>query len=127
MNSDESWKPMFDRAIARHAASERAWLSSDHRGRWVVMEPGAGHYLKDCSKLVRQYADAATPRRGRRFSSLSRARAFARLIGSNVRRWRNTPPSGGIWRRVSPWGWATANVAAMVTGISVLAGRGRDE
>lgn len=90
-------------AVAAHAARERAWLPRDHHGRWVVMEPGAGRYLKDSPRAMRRYVDAITPRRGRRFSSLSRARAFARSVGGEVRRWRRTPPGGGVWQRVSPW------------------------
>ncbi len=98
----------FDAMAADHAAYERSWLPHDHRGRWVVLEPGAGRYLTDSPRNVRRYADRMTPRRARRFSSLSRARAFARQVGGTLHRWRRTPPSGGVWKQESPWERARA-------------------
>jgi hypothetical protein len=90
-------------AIAAQIDRDLAWLPHDRRGRWVVIEPGPGRYLTDSPAHVRRFVDARTPRRARRFSSLSRARAFARSVGGDVARWRRIPPGGGIWRRVSPW------------------------
>jgi len=77
----------FEKSLRDHVARERAWWSGDRRGRWVVLEPGPGRRL-DAPPHVRDYVDAFTERRGRRFSSLSRARAFAREIGGEVRHWR---------------------------------------
>jgi len=96
---------MMAKLIARAAEEDLAWMSSSRHGRWVVMEPGPSRYLRDSSPSVRRYVDWITPRRGRRFSSLSRARAFARKIGSHVARWRRIPPSGKphVWRRMGPW------------------------
>lgn len=54
--------------------------SSNTRGRWVV---AARHY----DEVV-----------GLRFTSLSRARSFARRVGGIVRRWRRHE-----WRPRSPW------------------------
>ncbi len=88
---------------AAYSARETAWLPHDRRGRWVVIEPGAGRYLTGSPRDVRRYVDAASQRRGRRFSSLSRARAFAKSVEGTVARWRRTPPGGGVWRQVSPW------------------------
>jgi hypothetical protein len=93
----------IDAAVADWVDRDRAWLPRDRRGRWVVIEPGAGHHMSHSPRDVRRIADAATPRRARRFSSLSRARAFARSVDGTVRRWRRTPPGGGTWRRESPW------------------------
>lgn len=93
----------LEEAVAGYTARERAWLAHDHRGRWVVIEPGIGHLLSGCSKAARRYADATSRRRARRFSSLSRARAFARSVGGIVARWRRTPPRGGAWTHESPW------------------------
>lgn len=100
----------LQRSIAAHVARDRAWMPQDRRGRWVVIEPGAGRYLTGCSAEVRAIADAATPRRARRFRSLSRARAFARETGGMLARWRRTPPGGGQWRRLSPWAWANLRI-----------------
>lgn len=96
---------MMAKMIARAVEEDRAWMSSSRRGRWVVMEPGPSRYLRDSSPSVRRYIDWITPRRGRRFSSLSRARAFARKISSHVARWHRIPPSGKghAWRRIGPW------------------------
>jgi hypothetical protein len=81
-------KQMFDKALRDHVEYERAWWKNERRGRWVVLEPGPGRLLKGSSKRVREYVDAVVPQRGRRFRSLSRARAFAREVGGVVRRWR---------------------------------------
>ena len=99
-------------AVADCIHRDRAWLPHDRRGRWVVIEPGAGHYMTSSPSDVRRIADFATPRRARRFSSLSRARAFARSVGGTVYRWRRTSPSGRIWKRESPWQWAIRGVTA---------------
>jgi hypothetical protein len=107
-------------AVADSVQRDRAWLPHDRRGRWVVVEPGAGHYMTSSPRDVRRVAELATPRRARRFSSLSRARAFARSVDGTVRRWRRAPPGGGIWRRESPWQWATRGRGAVITGIAEL-------
>lgn len=101
-------------AIASALERDRAWLPHDHRGRWGVIESGAGRYLTDSSAAVRQIADAATSRRARRFSSLSRARRFARRFGGKVFRWRRTPPGGGVWQRLSPWDRARSTMALVL-------------
>lgn len=93
----------LDTLVADYTRRERAWLPHDHRGRWVVIEPGAGHHMTGSPKEVRRIADLATPRRARRFSSLSRARAFARSVKGTVFRWRRTAPSGQGWAIESPW------------------------
>jgi hypothetical protein len=93
----------LDVMATAYAERERGWLPHDRRGRWVVIEPGAGRHLRGIPREMRRYVDRVTPRRGRRFSSLSQARAFARSVGGKVRHWRRTPPGGGVWRRQSPW------------------------
>jgi hypothetical protein len=109
----------LDAAIAAAIDRDRAWLPHDRRGRWVVMEPGTGRLLRGSPAHVRRVADAATPRRARRFSSLSRARAFARRVGGDVHRWRRTTPFGGVWHRLDPWdrARATADAATWLPGI----------
>jgi len=99
----ETLMRMIDEAAAAYVERECEWLPRDRRGRWGVIEPGAGRYLKGSPARVRQVADRASRRRARRFSSLSRARAFAREVGGDVFRWRRTPPGGGAWGRESPW------------------------
>jgi hypothetical protein len=96
-------KKQMDEAVSAQVDRDLAWLPHDHRGRWVVIEPGAGRHLTNSPRDVRRFVDRVTPRRARRFSSLSRARAFARSVGGQVARWRSAPPGGGVWRRVSPW------------------------
>lgn len=88
MEMTERMHRLFDKAMQAHVESERQWWHNSRHGRWVVLEPGPGRLLTDAPQHVRQYIDAITPQRGRRFSSLSRARAFARQIGGEVRRWR---------------------------------------
>lgn len=100
--NESLWK-MLDASITQFVDRERAWHPRDRRGRWGVIEPGAGRHLRGSPPHVRQIADDASRRRARRFSSLSRARAFARQVGGDVFRWRRTPPSGGVWGRESPW------------------------
>jgi len=78
----------FEKAFRACADRESAWWKNDRRGRWVVLEPSAGSFLGDVPAHVREYVDAVTERRGRRFASLGRARAFAREIGGEVRHWR---------------------------------------
>ena len=58
-----------------HVAGNNEWLKQDTKGRWVVI---AGQH-------------------GRRFSSLSRARAFASKVGGKVQRWRRR-----AWIRLTP-------------------------
>jgi hypothetical protein len=98
---------MMRAAIDKLVAADREWLRQDHRGRWVVIEPGVGHLLKGSSPSARAYVDAITDCRARRFSSLSRARKFARKIGGVVRRWRRRPPPRmglrHVWRSEEPW------------------------
>jgi hypothetical protein len=109
-------------AIADYAARERAWLPHDQRGRWVVIEPGAGRHLSKSPKAVRQIADRASKRRARRFSSLSRARAFAREVGGTVARWRRTPPDGGIWIRETIWQRALATQSTRFSLANLMTG-----
>jgi hypothetical protein len=109
-------------AIGDYATRERAWLPHDQRGRWVVIEPGAGRHLSKSPKAVRQIADRASKRRARRFSSLSRARAFAREVGGTVARWRRTPPDGGIWIRETLWQRALATKSALFSLANLMTG-----
>jgi hypothetical protein len=110
---------MLDKALRAHTESERQWWKNDRRGRWVVLEPGPGRLLKDSPRHVREYIDAITEQRGRRFRSLSRARAFAREIGGEVRRWRrhmNRRYRGHnlktTWRyETNPWARATRHMS----------------
>ena len=98
------FKERFDKALHAHTKYERGWWKQDRRGRWVVLEPGPGRLLKSSPRHVRDYVDALMEQRGRRFSSLSRARAFAREVGGVVRRWRCQMPKRGPWRLVTnPW------------------------
>ena len=82
---EEQIRQMFDKAMRSHAEYERGWWKNERSGRWVVLEPCPGRLSP---KHLRQYVDAITPQRGRRFRSLSRARAFAREVGGVVRRWK---------------------------------------
>jgi hypothetical protein len=93
----------LDAEIAARVARDHAWLPHDRRGRYLVFEAGAGRHLRGEPVVIRQIVDAASERRARRFSSLSRARAFAREVGGTVHRWRRTPPGGGRWLRVPSW------------------------
>jgi len=86
------FKGLFEKALQDHAAYETAWRVHDRRGRWVVLEAGPGRHLRELPRHVRDYVDAVTSRRGRRFSSLSRARAFAREVGGELLRWRRCMP-----------------------------------
>lgn len=85
-------KDMLDKSLRDYQAHESAWWKNERRGRWVVLEPGPGQILTDSPKHVREYVDAIVPQRGRRFRSLSRARAFAREVGGVVRHWRKEMP-----------------------------------
>lgn len=78
-----------------------AWARQSRRGRWVVVEPAPT--LPGQPPDVRAIVAAVSERRGRRFSSLSRARAFARLVGGRVVHWRRH-----LWKHVSPWERAAA-------------------
>lgn len=106
-------KEQLAKSLHAYTERERRWWKQDQRGRWVVLEPGPGRLLKDSPRHIRDYVDAISDQRGRRFSSLSRARAFAREIGGAVRRWRRLMPKRGPWHRVTnPWQLA-ANWAPM--------------
>ncbi len=101
---DDHTREMFDKIFRSYAEREAAWWKQSRRGRWVVLEPGVGRLLKNSPRHVRDLVDAITEQRGRRFSSLSRARAFAREVGGEVRRWRRWMPSKGPWRLITnPW------------------------
>lgn len=91
----------FLNTAAKTAEYDRLWRCGDRHGRWMVIERGVGHLL-DAPRKIKAIADAASRRRVRRFSSLSRARAFAHRIDGEVRRWRT---EGVRW--LSPWDWAT--------------------
>jgi hypothetical protein len=106
------WFKLLDDAIDQFAEREMRWLPHDRHGRWLVLEAGAGRHLRGQPKSIRWIVDAASERRARRFSSLSRARAFARLVGGTVHRWRRTPPGGGKWQRISPWQRAVTTASA---------------
>lgn len=118
MNMDGHVKELLDKGMRAHVESERAWWKNDRRGRWVVLEPGPGRLLDDSPQHVRDYVDAITDRRGRRFSSLARARAFARQIGGEVRHWRRQMVRrvGGrkfkaTWKyETNPWARATRHM-----------------
>ena len=104
LEMDGRIKAALDKALRAHTEYERSWWKQDRRGRWVVLERGPGRLLTDSPRRVRDYVDAITSQRGRRFSSLSRARAFAREVGGEVRRWRRQMPRRGPWRTVTnPW------------------------
>lgn len=90
----------FLKAAATAVERDRLWVSHARHGRWMVVEHGAGRRL-DAPRVIKAIVDMHTPRRVRRFSSLSRARAFARLVDGEVRRW-----CGKRLRRVSPWEWS---------------------
>lgn len=119
---------------AQSAAVERElqWWRSDPSGRWVVLEPGPGRLLKEAPRDVREYVDVVTEQRGRRFSSLSRARAFARHVGGEVRRWRRRMNRRYMGRNVEvPWQretnpWARATRAALGPFTFIACGRGQD-
>jgi hypothetical protein len=114
-------RQMLDKAMHAHAEYERAWWKNERCGRWVVLEPGPGRLLKDSPKHLREYVDAITLQRGRRFRSLSRARAFAREVGGVVRRWkRHMHRRVGdrsyktTWRyETNPWKHAVEQTASM--------------
>jgi hypothetical protein len=105
-------------AIGKLVAADREWLRQDHRGRWVVLEPGVGRLLKSSPPSARAYVDAITGCRARRFSSLSRARKFARKVGGVVRRWRRHPPPRmglrRVWRSEEPWDRARRSTPALL-------------
>jgi len=104
MEMEGKLKQLLDKSLHAHTEYERGWWKQDRRGRWVVLEPGPGRLLKDSPRYIRDRVDALVEQRARRFSSLSRARAFAREIGGVVRRWRRQMPKRGPWRLVTnPW------------------------
>lgn len=97
-------RELFDRSMRDRADRELRWWKQDRRGRWVVLEPGPGRLLKNSPRHVRDYVDAISEVRGRRFSSLSRARRFARSVGGVVRRWHRQMPDRGPWQyETNPW------------------------
>ena len=101
-------KKLLDKSLRDYQAHEAAWWKNDRRGRWVVLEPGPGRLLNDSPKHVREYVDAIVPQRGRRFRSLSRARAFAREVGGVVRRWhREMPRRVGQKKFKAEWQYET--------------------
>jgi hypothetical protein len=116
MNTDFS--AQMRASLNKLVAADMEWLRHDRHGRWVVLEPSVGRLLKSSSQSVREYVDAVTDRRARRFSSLSRARKFARKVGGVVRRWRRCPPSRmGLrraWRRDGVWERARRSTDAML-------------
>src|SRR5574341_183398 len=87
MRMEDRTKELFDKALRAHVDYEQKWWKNDRRGRWVVLEPRPGRLFKDSPQHVREYVDVIIEQRGRRFSSLSRARVFAREVGGEVRRW----------------------------------------
>lgn len=108
MEMEGRTRELLDRTLRSHTEYERAWWKSDRRGRWVVLEPGPGRLLKGSPRHLREYVDAITEQRGRRFSSLSRARAFAREVGGEVRRWRRRMDRRSMSRRVKvTWRYET--------------------
>jgi len=106
VRSPDAWKAAIDFSIALHIERDRAWTRHDRRGRWVVVEAMPSRYLAGAPRHVRDLVDARFKPRGRRFSSLSRARSFARLVGGTIERWRRSYQRNGYrrrWERVSPW------------------------
>jgi hypothetical protein len=104
MEMEDRYRVMFDKSMQAHAEREQQWWKQDRRGRWVVLERGPGHLLTDSPRHIRDYVDAITEQRGRRFSSLSRARKFAHEVDGVVRRWRRQMPKRGAWRlETNPW------------------------
>ena len=95
--------PLLKLALDMYTERENAWRARDQRGRWVVLEPGPGRYLTGERRALRDHVDAMTSQRGRRFRSLSRARAFARQIGGKVQHWRRQMPRRGKWQIEDPW------------------------
>ncbi len=115
---DGQIRDLLDRSMRAYAEREARWWKNDRRGRWVVLEPSPARLLKDCPPHIREYLDLITERRGRRFSSLSRARAFAHEIGGEVRRWRRRTyrrylgrKFTATWRyETNPWARVTRNM-----------------
>jgi hypothetical protein len=118
MELEGDMRKLFDRSLRDYTARENAWWKQDRRGRWVVLEPGPGRLLKGSPRHIRDYVDAIMEQRGRRFSSLSRARAFAREVGGVVRRWRRHMHRCVLGRNVkatwlyetNPWARATRDM-----------------
>lgn len=119
MEMEGRFKELLDKSLRTYTEHEQAWWKQDRRGRWVVLEPGPGRLLRESPRHIRDYVDAITEQRGRRFSSLSRARAFASEIGSVVRRWRRKMPKRGPWRyETNPWKRATQMMPLWICGAS---------
>jgi hypothetical protein len=104
MEMEGHFRELLDKGLRSYTEREEKWWKQDRRGPWVVLERGPGRLLRDSPRHVRDYVDAISEIRGRRFSSLSRARAFAREVDGVVRRWRRQMPRRGPWRIVTnPW------------------------
>ena len=104
---EDRHRELMEKSFQAYAAREDAWWRQNRRGRWVVLEPGPGRLLKGSPRHIRDYVDANMEQRGRRFSSLSRARAFAREVSGVVRRWKRQMPKRGPWRHITnPWEFA---------------------
>ena len=92
---------------AKHFAREHdLWTlerDQQRRGRWVVVEPGIGRLLKDLPRAEQLSVDLLSGLRARRFTSLSHARKFAKIVGGVIRRWRRKPPGAPSGTR---WDWA---------------------
>ena len=109
---NESIATQWPQMLSAYVGRDLMWSKQSRRGRWMVIEPALSELcdLRDLPASVRATLDAGTERRGRRFSSLSRARAFARLIGGRVeRRGRRR------WRHVSPWERASRHLGTSLT------------
>jgi hypothetical protein len=89
---DDLWREALSAQVSR----DLMWTKQSRRGRWVVVEPAPA--LPGQLPHVRAIVAAVSERRGRRFSSLSRARAFARQVDGRVVHWR-----AQHWKRISPW------------------------
>ena len=110
---DMKYRYSLEKSFRVYAAREAAWQQNDRRGRWVVLERGPGRLLRGSPRHLRDLLDAITEIRGRRFSSISRARAFARKVNGVVRHWRRQMPGRGPWRReTNPWRRALQSLPA---------------
>jgi hypothetical protein len=89
---DDLWREVLSAQVSR----DLMWTKQSRRGRWAVVEPAPT--LPGSPPNVRAIVAAVSERRGRRFSSLSRARAFARQVDGRVVHWR-----ARHWKRISPW------------------------
>jgi len=103
--------PRLEEAAASQVAQERQWWTHDRRGALGGARAGSGavsHEVSPTAPRLRRRHHRAAALRGKRFSSLSRARAFARKIGGKVRRWRRKMPGREPWRsEMNPWAAAS--------------------